>query len=78
METMTLMPMAVAATSARPRIFASYVRLPETHGAMPSVAAIVRDLGCKWSPMTNGNQLRTATTKAHKAFGTRRLGETST
>jgi hypothetical protein len=78
MKSMTTMPMAALATSARPRTSASYVRLPETLGAMPSVAAIVRDPGCTWSPMTNGNQLRTATTKAHKAFGTRRLGETST
>ena len=89
METMTLMPMAVAATSARPRAVASfvglaaapaaaaYVRMPENLGAMPSVAT-ARDLGCSWSPLTNGIQTRKATTKAHKAFGTRRLGETST
>jgi hypothetical protein len=77
METMTLMPTAVVATSARPRAFASYVRMPENLGAMPSVAT-ARDLGCSWSPLTNGIQTRKATTKAHKAFGTRRLGETST
>ena len=91
METMTLMPMAVAATSARPRAVASfvglaaapaaaaYVRMPEIHGAMPSsVLANSRDLGCSWLPQANGIETRKATTKAHKAFGTRRLGETST
>ncbi|MCU1377954.1 MAG: hypothetical protein JWN29_937 [Acidimicrobiales bacterium] len=79
MESMTLMPMAVAdAASNRRRATGSYVRVPETFGALPSMAALANH-GCGWSShTTNALAIRTATTKALKAFGTRRLGETST
>jgi hypothetical protein len=76
METMTLMPLAVAATSRRRA--ASYVRLPETFGALPSMdMAAFASHGC-WSHTTDATAIRQANTKALKAFGTRRLGETST
>ena len=72
METMTLMPQAVVATAARHRALApSYVHVPETFGALPTMAISGRD--CTWSSMTNGNAIRQA--KGLKAFGTRRLGE---
>ncbi|MCU1373854.1 MAG: hypothetical protein JWO68_1140 [Actinomycetia bacterium] len=76
MATMTLMPMAVDANAARRRAAVSYVRMPETVGALPSMAALAGH-GCSWSHTTNGTAIRQAT-KALKAFGTRRLGETST
>jgi hypothetical protein len=79
MESMTLMPMAVAdAFSTRRRATASYVRVPEAFGALPSMAAFANH-DCGWSShLTNALAIRPATTKALKAFGTRRLGETST
>jgi hypothetical protein len=76
METTTLMPMAVAATSTR-RAAVSYVRMPMNSGAMPSAFASAH-LGCDWSLTTIATRGRKANTKALKAFGTRRLGETST
>jgi hypothetical protein len=76
METMTLMPMAVAATSTG-RAAVSYVRMPMTHGVLPSTSASAH-LGCDWSLTTIATRDRQANTKALKAFGTRRLGETST
>jgi hypothetical protein len=75
METMTLMPMAVAATSVR-RAAVSYVRMPMTLGAMPS-ASTSAHLGCDWS-LTTIAPKRQVNTKAFKANGHRRLGETST
>ena len=76
METMTLMPMAVVATSTG-RAGVSYVRMPMTDGPMPSSFASAH-LGCDWSLTTIATENRQANTKALKAFGTRRLGETST
>ena len=46
-------------------------------GAMPSAFASAH-LGCEWSLTTIATTDRQANTKALKAFGTRRLGETST
>jgi hypothetical protein len=77
MESMTIMPMAVVATSTRRRAAVSYVRMPMTVGAMPSTFASAH-LGCDWSLTTIAAENRQANTKALKAFGTRRLGETST
>lgn len=72
METMMLMPQAVAATSsARRHAVSSYVHVPETFGALPTTAAAGHV--CTWSSATNGNAIRQA--KAFKALGTRRLGE---
>ena len=76
METMTLMPMAVVATSTG-RAAVSYVRMPMNSGAMPSAFAPAH-LGCDWSLTTIATENRQANSKALKAFGTRRLGETST
>lgn len=70
METMMLMPQAVAA-SARRRALSSYVHVPETFGALPTTAAAGHV--CTWSFATNGNAIRQA--MALKAIGTRRLGE---
>ena len=77
METMILTTPAVAAAAAstRRRTVSSYVHVPETFGALPSMAAIAGHV-CTWSPMTDANAIRQA--KALKAFGTRRLGESST
>jgi hypothetical protein len=79
MQTMTLMPLAVADVAAR-RAPMSIARLPRISG-MPSVAYAGND--CTWSS-TAAHASRTATAafqanhKALKAFGSRRLGETST
>jgi hypothetical protein len=78
MESMTLMPMAVAdAASNRRRATGSYVRVPETFGALPSMAALANH-DCGWSSHTTDAFAIRQATKALKAFGTRRLGETST
>ena len=77
MESMTIMQTAVTATSTRRRAAASYVRMPMDLGAMPSAFASAH-LGCQWSVTTIATQDRKANTKALKAFGARRLGETST
>jgi hypothetical protein len=81
MQTMTLMPLAVAAPAAR-RAPMSIARLPRISG-MPSVAYAGND--CTWSSTSTAAHVsRTATAafqanhKALKAFGSRRLGETST
>lgn len=74
METMMLSPMAAVATTRR-RAVSSYVHVPETFGALPTMATHA-DHTCSWSSMTTGNVIRQA--KGLKAFGTRRLGETST
>lgn len=71
METMMLMPQAVAATSTRRRAVSSYVHVPETFGALPTTAFAGHV--CTWSSATNGNAIRQA--KALKAIGYRRLGE---
>lgn len=70
METMMLMPQAVAA-STRCRTLSSHVHVPETFGALPTTAAAGHV--CTWSYATDGNAIRQA--KGLKAFGTRRLGE---
>jgi hypothetical protein len=51
--------------------------MPMTHGVLPSTSASAH-LGCDWSLTTIATRDRQANTKALKAFGTRRLGETST
>jgi hypothetical protein len=79
--TMTVMPMAVAELSDR-RAASSVVRLPRISGAMSSIAFAGGD--CTWSPnTTTAHATRTAAAfpanhLARKAYGTRRLGETST
>lgn len=76
MKSMTLMPMAAVSAADRPRTLASYVHVPETFGALPSMAARAhRD--CTWSPLTNGTAIRQAK-GLFKANGTRRLWEPST
>jgi hypothetical protein len=81
METMTLMPSAVAGSTTR-RAPLSIARLPRISGVMPSIAYAGND--CTWSnTMTAAHVTRTASAfqanhKALKAFGSRRLGETST
>lgn len=80
MATKTLMPLAVAAPAAR-RAPMSIARLPRISG-MPSVAYAGNV--CTWSSTSIAAHVtRTATAfqanhKALKAFGSRRLGETST
>lgn len=74
METMMLMPPAVAATSTRRRTVSSYVHVPVTFGALPTTASAGH--ACTWSSATNGTAIRQA--KGLKAFGSRRLGETPT
>ena len=64
-----LRPEAVA-TATRRRA-SSFARAPWTFG-MPSA-----DLGCVWSLTTNAAAIRTVA-NGHKAYGTRRLGESST
>lgn len=76
MASMTLLPMAVPASGLR-RAAASYVRVPMTHGVLPSMATSAHH-GCDWSLTTDAHAIRQANTKARKAFGARRLGETST
>jgi hypothetical protein len=65
----TLLPGAVATATCRRA--SSFARSPWTFG-MPSA-----DLGCMWSLTTNATAIRTAA-NGHKAYGTRRLGESST
>ena len=76
MKSMTLTPMAVAAATARPRTFVSYVTTPETFGDMPMAARAHRS--CTWSSMTAGTAIRQAAKGLIKANGTRRLWEPST
>ena len=71
METMTAMPNAVTATSTRRA--ASFVRVRATFGTMPSMAALSGH-DCSWSHKANAFAIQTGL----KAYGTRRLGETST
>lgn len=75
METMTLTPAAVVASTSVRHAIPSYVIVPETLGALPTMAAAGH--ACMWSSTTNGTVIRQAA-KGHKAFGTRRLGENST
>lgn len=81
MDTMTVTPQAVAGMSTR-RAAMSIARLPRITGVMPSVA--FAGSACTWShTMTAAHATRTASAfKANhlalKAYGSRRLGETST
>ena len=76
MDTMTAMPQVLTATSTR-RV-ASFERAMSfdrtaTFGTMPSMAA-PSGHDCSWSHKANAFAIRTGL----KAYGTRRLGETST
>ena len=76
METMMLMPPAVAATSSARHAIPSYVIVPETFGALPTMAASAGHV-CTWSLTTYGNETHQAA-KGIKSFGTRRLVEKPT
>ena len=64
-------PLQDAVAAATCRRASSFAPAPWTFG-MPSA-----DLGCVWSPTTNAAAIRTVA-NGHKAYGTRRLGESST
>ena len=67
---MQMLPQEAVATATRRRA-SSFAHAPWTFG-MPSA-----DLGCVWSLTTNAAAIRTVA-NGHKAYGTRRLGESST
>jgi hypothetical protein len=71
MKTMTAMPQAVTITCTRHA--APSMRVRPTFATMPSMAALSGH-DCRWSHKANAFAIRTGL----KAYGSRRLGETST
>jgi len=75
MTTMTLMPMPVVEPAAR-RAFPSFDARPHAASAGSGMSFLAN---CSWSSHVTTNAVATTSAiKGLKAYGTRRLGETST